>query len=467
MFIRWLMLSWVLFAVLACKQVERRGAGQSESIAVAGPRASERRVRGRGEEDESALAGRAAVSGSADREIGARAPVLDIATLSACALPMPEAPPTECFDLDPTEPNDKDDPATLPLDTGCGYLEANISAGDEDGFAFTTLRSDPVLIELSYWASGEADLEQTIFSPTGSLLAEKRTTRTGEGEDLRSVIQSAADARYVVRVRDSGSSKSCQSYALRVDPLYCSDDYEDNDSLATAARLPWDLNERAAVVGALLDTDEDFFEVTTVRADPVHLTGSYSADATSTVQMSRKIYDGAGTLQTSASGSRDTDTETFSHWLPAPAKGSVLRTRLTGTGSGCATYDLQLDGAACTDAYEDNDNASEAVELAVGSDTDVTIYRTDEDHYALPVLAAGSCTLSYEVPTGRSGQLQLALYDGAGSLVKDKTGGELAGMMRTLKVSWTGNEVVRIKVVLGEPGYCQPYTLRCDAAAGQ
>ena len=385
---------------------------------------------------------------------------------ASCTAPL-QAPNRPCFARDVAEPNDKNTPVALPIEPDCGYVQANISAGDDDAYEFTTLKSDPVLIELTYESSSEADLEQTLYSSTGSLLTNEQDQRKGPGETLRSVIQGTAHASYVVRVRDTYSNNLCQSYALRVDPLYCSDEHEDNDSMETSKKLSWDMAERVTVTGALLSTDDDFFEVTTPRADPVRVTGFYTASPGSTVQVSRSFFDAAGALKDNVSGDRKTDTEKFTHWLSAPSKSTVLRTRLTANGGGCATYELTLDAAACTDEYEDNDLAEEAAMLAPGNVASATIYRTDEDYYALKPLEAGSCSLTYDIPSGRSQSLSLAVHDGAGSLVDNESGGELNGTVRSLKVSWTNHDVMRVRVVANEGGYCQPYTLRCDAAEGK
>lgn len=391
---------------------------------------------------------------------------LPTATLAECTSTV-LAPVSDCFEEDLTEPNDEEQPVTLPVDPACGYVEANISAGDEDAFSFTTVNSDPVLIELSYLASGTADLEQSIYGGTGSLLDSESQPRKGAGEELQSVIQSTAGASYVVRIRDAQSSKSCQSYALRVDPHYCGDDYEDNDTLETATPLQWDAQQLAIVQGNVLDRDDDYFEVVTERADPVLLSGSYTADPKSSVQLRRTIYNGAGSLVTSVDGARKTAMERFEHWLPAPSAGSVVRTKLVAIGDGCASYELSFDAAGCTDAYEDNDAATEAAKIRVGADLQATIHSTDEDHYAVSPLKNASCSLSYDIPSGRSEELALTVYDAAGSVVTNGSGGELTGTVRNLTVAWTNGEVVRLKVTANSNDYCQPYTLRCDLAPGQ
>ena len=467
------MLSGTIMALvcsLGCARLDRRTLAEAEEPERAGapaakPNGSNTRdpaqsalpARGQGRESRGASA---AEGGSAARQ---DAPQLIEATSSECEYAAPRAPGAACLASDPTEPNDQAQPARLPIVPLCGYLEANIAADDEDAFTFTTSRSDPVLIELSYQASGEADLQQSIYSATGDFLTIENDSRSAPGEDIRSVIQAVADASYVVRVKDTNDAGSCQSYALRVDPLYCSDEHEDNDSLKTPKKLLWDANERVTLVGALLESDQDFYEVTTERADPVQLTGIYTADPNSTVQVTRSAYDAAGSLEFSVSGDRQTDMESFSHWLSASSKGSVLRTRLAAYGTGCARYELTLDAAACTDAYEDNDHASEAAMLVPSTEAQVTIHESDEDFYALPALVAGSCAVAYDIPTGESQSLSLSLYDGSGSLVASKNGGELSGTVRRLQVSWTDNEVVSVKVSANGRGYCQPYTLRCDA----
>ena len=393
-------------------------------------------------------------------------PELALATAPQCVV-APLAPASDCLDVDPAEPNDKSKPIALPIAPLCGYVEANISAGDVDAYTFKTEKSDPVLIEVSYTGAGKADLEQAIYGSTDNLITSQRNTRGGAGEDMRSIIHSVAGGTYSVRVSDTNDSEACQRYALRVDPLYCADDYEDNDMLSAATKLRLDSSERANIQGKVLEDDDDYFEITTERADPVLVTGSYTAPTNSTAQVTRAFYDGAGALKTSVAGARKTETESFTHWLSAPSKGSVLRTRLSATGNGCASYELQLDAAACTDVFEDNDSAAEAAKLASNTDVVATIFTDDDDYYAFAAMRNGACTVTYDIPSGRSQQLVLGVYDGAGALVTDRTGGQLNGTVNTLRVSWTDREAVQVKVSANNGGYCQPYKLRCEPAAGQ
>jgi hypothetical protein len=389
-------------------------------------------------------------------------------TTAQCAEVL--APPAEqCLSGDRAERNDESSPATLRLAPSCGYIVANLAANDEDAYAFTPEKSDPIRLELAYTTAGVSDLELMIRGADGQVLETLRGARTAPREDLTSIVQATAGARYAVRIAATSGKASCQSYALRADPSYCTDAYEDNDSLEHATDLSWNDEERALAEGTLSSNDHDFFEVVTVRADPVLLTGEYRAQPGSTIEVRRVTYDAAGSVVLDRVGDRDTEIETFSHWLQAKSKGTVLRTRLWPSGSGCAPYKITFDARACTDAYEDNDTAAEASLLPTGRDVEVTGFDGDDDHYRIDGLAAGgTCVIRYTVPAGRSQQMRSEVYNVAGSQVTNALGGELVGSERQLRLSWAGDRgVATIRVHPDNGGYCQPYTIRCEPSAGQ
>jgi hypothetical protein len=389
-------------------------------------------------------------------------PVLPEATAEVCSGML--LPPTEaCLRGDFAEPNDQDDPVLIESDPLCGYVQANVSPDDlSDGYAFATAKSDPVRIELSYHAQSSAILQQVIYDTVGHSLSAETGERASPNQALQAVIQTTADARYTVRVSDVGDGESCQSYTLRVDPQFCTDNHEDNDDVEHATRLTWDAHEQASTQGTVYEGDDDYFEVTTTRADPVLLTGRYSASAGSTVQVRRTIYDGAGSVTSSTTGERKQATEPFTHWLPAPTKASVIRTLLAASGSGCASFELSLDAAACTDAFEDNDKPTDAAPLTLGSDIKATMFWADDDYYALPSLGSGMCSVTYEIPSGKTQQAALRVYDGSGSVVAYDSSGELNGRVKTLRATWTDHAALSVVVTADDSDYCQPYTLRCE-----
>lgn len=380
------------------------------------------------------------------------------------------APPdTQCLSADRAELNDESSPATLQLAPSCGYIVANLAANDEDAYTFMPERSDPIQLDLAYTTAGVSDLELMIRGPDGQLLATLRDPRKAPREDISKVVQAAAGARYVVKVAATSGQASCQSYVLRVDPSYCTDTHEDNDALDRATKLSWDDQERAIAQGTLSSSDHDFFEVATVRADPVLLSGEYRAQPTETIEVRRVAYDAAGSIVLDKLGDRDTEVEMFSHWLQAKSEGTILRTRLWPSGSGCAPYKITLDARACTDDYEDNDTAATASMLPPGRDVEVTGFNGDEDHYRIDALAGGgTCMIRYSIPAGQRQQLRSEVYNVAGSQVTNGLGGELVGSERQLRLSWAGDRgVATIRVRADDGGYCQPYTIRCDPSAGQ
>ncbi len=379
-----------------------------------------------------------------------------------------EAPDVQCLPADQAELNDDENPATLEVAPGCGYIVANLTANEDDAYAFAPEKSDPIRVELAYTTAGTSDLEYFLRGPDGRTITTQRKDREAPREDIVSVFQATQGAQYAVEIAATSGKAMCQSYALRVDPRWCTDAHEDNDAIERATKLSWNAQELATAEGTISSNDDDFFEVTTVRADPVLLTGEYRASPGSTILVRRIVSDATGDTVVDKVGDRDGEVETFSHWLQAKSKGTVLRARLLPSGSGCAPFQITFDAAACTDDHEDNDSAAAASPLPSGRDLEVTTSSGDEDNYRIDALAnGGSCTITYAVPVGRSQQLRVEVYNVAGAQVTNGLGGELIGAERQLRVDWeTDRSVATIRVRADNGGYCQPYTIRCDAPEG-
>ncbi|HKU41628.1 MAG TPA: hypothetical protein VJR89_25900 [Polyangiales bacterium] len=416
------------------------------------------------------------VAGSGGRKMERQEPpsvaqtpaVIPTGTAAQCeaALEPPSAP---CFAMDEAEPNDKRAPAMLQVTPNCGYIAANMAANDDDAYAFSPEKSDPVRVQLAYTTADVPDLEFSIIAPDGQTLTTQRSSRKAPREDIASIFQATAGARYVLQAVATSGRAVCQSYALRVDPYWCTDSFEDNDLVERATKLSWNADEVATAEGTLSSGDSDFFEVMTTRGDPVLFTGEYRAAAGEEIIVRRTVYDATGSSVVDQVGDRDTDREMFSYWLKASSQGTVFRAKLWPSGSGCAPYKVSFEAAACTDEYEDNDTAAMAAKLPIATDVEVTGFSGDPDFYRIDSLAGGgSCVLRYEVPVGRSQQLRVQVFNTAGKEVTNGLGGELVGNVRQLRVTWAADRAgTLIKVQPDNGGYCQSYTIRCDLPMGQ
>lgn len=372
-----------------------------------------------------------------------------------------QVPELTCAD-DVGEPNDSESPVALALDGLCGYVAAVASRDDEDAYAFTTPRSDPLLVELAAQGMALDSFQQTITDEAGNTVDSNHLAGSSASLTMSRIIQTQARVKYHVTLSQGTRVDTCQRYALRLDPQWCTDEHEDDDDLKSAYKPSWDANQRIVIDGTIARHDDDFVEITTQRADPVLVQGKYTAPADSELQLERVYTDGAGNMIHQDQGGRTGESETFARWLPAKSAQSVLRTQLSGNGSGCAKYEISFDAAACTDKYEDNDSATHAAALTAGQTLEATVHFYDEDHFALAALKNTTCTVTYAVAPGEMQSLRMGVYDAAGSTLGSGNGGELSGTQRSLKVSWTNHEAARLKVESETNESCQPYTLRCD-----
>jgi hypothetical protein len=416
-------------------------------------------------------AGNAAAQGGASGSArGAGAPAAGSGTPLAAPAPElcvgeAEAPAIACLADDVGEPNEPMHPVPLPVEPGCGYVVANVSRDDEDAYSFTTTKSDPVSVQLVANGASAGALKLEIRDATASLQDSEIGSTTDASADLLAIIQTHANAPYEVQVTNLISTEACQSYALRVDPSFCTDQYEDNDDVKSATKLTWDASQRSTAKGTLHMQDDDFFEIKTSRADPVRLEGTYTAAADSTVQLKHTIRDASGGLLESEVSARKTDSASFATWLPAPAPGTILRTELNALGDGCASYELTFDAAACTDDFEDNDSEKQTAPLATGTTIHATIHASDDDYFEFAELTSGTCSVTYDVAPGEPQSLKLIIRDAAGGLVASDNGGELSGTTRTLSVGWKTQKATRLQLVALQSGSCQKYQLRCDAGS--
>ena len=451
----------VVVAAMGCTRIASEGSSTPAlggSAGAAGEGARSHAVsRGR-------AGGPAAQSGAAGARVqaaaGARALAEPTPELCTGAL---EAPALTCLEEDLVEPNAPMHPIPLPIEPRCGYVAANLSDAEADAYAITATKSDPLRVELVARGASAGALQLQIRDATMSLLESEQGDTAAARAELRGIVQTRAHAPYEVQVRDLSSTQGCQSYVLRVDPSFCTDALEDNDDVKSATKLSWDARQRASVEGTLHSLDGDFFEITTVRADPVRLEGTFSVAADSTLQLKRTIRDAAGGLVASEVSARKTDSDSFAHWLPAPVPGTVLRTELSALGDGCASYELSFDAAACSDDLEDNDSPTQAAPLPVGKTITATIHESDQDHFTLAELTSGMCTVTYDVAPGEAQSLKLIIRDAAGGLVAAENGGALSGRTRTLGVTWKDQKAARVQLQALAAGDCQKYSLRCDS----
>jgi len=392
-------------------------------------------------------------------------PLIPSPPAEACAPGPLSSPSNLCEQPDPSEPNSFRVPARLSLDASCALVSAVAADKDEDAYRFSASRSDPVSIELSYTSERRADLAIDVRDLDDRSVARVDDVRTGPTEQIKKVIRAGAGATYDVRV-DGANIGLCQSYNLRVDARYCTDSFEDNDTEGTATKLSFGGDQKVQLSATAHQDDHDFYEYTTERADPVHIAGSYTANPGDDIVLRRIIGPTRGAPAIDETGTRSGPMASFEHWMRSPAAGERFRIEIYPSGSGCAAYQLTLDAAACSDAFEDNDEAKSAAKLVLGQDLSATAFHGDPDFFDLSALSqGGSCTITYVVAAGTTQRLRADVYTANEGTIVSGVG--TGGATKTIALSWPARPVTELQIVADTDGVCQPYVLRCsDAAVG-
>lgn len=394
-----------------------------------------------------------------DSGIGTTPPVLPSAPAAACTPALLSSPVDLCDLPDPTEPNTYRYPAKLTLEPTCASISALAADKDQDAYRFVAPRSDPVAIELSYTSDHRADLAIDVRDLEDRSVVRVTDLRSGPTESIKRVIRAGAGATYDVRV-DGANVGLCQAYNLRVDARYCTDDFEDNDTEGKATKLTFDAAGRHALSATAHQDDQDFYEYTTVRADPVQISGSYTANPGDDIVLRRIIGPAQGASAIDETGTRSGPMASFEHWMRAPTANGSFRIQLHPSGSGCAVYQLALDANACTDGFEDNDDATVAAKLPLNQDVSATAFYADPDFYDLSVLSnGGTCTVTYLVAAGTTQRLRADVYTATQGSITNGVGTGTA--TKTIVLSWPAAPVTHLSITADNDGVCQPYVLRC------
>lgn len=246
----------------------------------------------------------------------------------------------------------------------------------------------------------------------------------------------------------------------------CGDEFERNDSVATATKLTFDATNKVEF-SAKASTDRDYYEVTTVRADPVLVTASFRTDPDrSWLNMAARNQSGS-TDWIKGPGAEVTSGSIVG-WLAARAPGTVSYLEFEKIVGRCIPYTVKVDLDACTDAFEDNDTSALAKPIATDQDHAGNILTGDPDYYDISasVSKKGSCTVTHTVPTAGANGVAVSVYGPTGSILAAGNPAKSTSdpLLRTTVAMWNNLEVARVKVESQDSnGHCQPYTIRCTS----
>lgn len=381
--------------------------------------------------------------------VDASCPALAPPDSSLCATPDPWA------DAGPVLP--------LPFKSGCAVFESSLRQTSSRKLSFITpAMNEPARVELSYAAGADSDYK-LYATPAGGGLINGQSSRVGLVETETVLYNATKDRAIELEViKQSGTTPSCQPFALRVDTTFCTDAFEDNDSKDKPTQVVWDDTGRVSYHLSSFPGDEDHFLVQATRADPILFTGSYEVAGGANTDLTLWITNLTGGSLAGAQATRTSARETWRLWVMAPSAGGLLRSEVSAAGdASCVEYDLQIDQDACTDAREDDDEASARKPIVSGTTQYLTTFAKDDDHFDLSALKSGTCVVSYVPQRGDNEQKIVGyLYTSSGSTgPASSTRGDAE---KTLTFRWqTADQVVRLALSSSER-VCQPYTIRCD-----
>jgi len=372
----------------------------------------------------------------------------------ACVCPGPDA-------YDPNNAFAAAHPLTLD-GLGRARVGGGVTMSLADFYSFTAPKHDPVQVITNYsvGAGNVSSLSLDIYDALQNDFANDHHPRSTPSDTLRATFESAAGAVYTARV--SSSTDVCTAYDLVVDALYCTDAWEDNDSLAAPAPLALDATSQASILPTIDGLDDDYFGFAAPKHDPVSAGVTYTRPAGDTVRLQLEIFDSTGSDIAADRSTRTMPSQTLSSVWESASAGAVYTVHVqSDTGGVCAPYQLQLNGLWCTDSFEDNDSFATAVALPGNTQSSATVSSLDGDDYLVHTAApTGSCTVSYTVPQGSTQQLQLDLYDATGSdFSSDHTA--RTSTSQTLTVSWGASSAPAVLGVTASIQDCTPYTVSC------
>jgi hypothetical protein len=202
--------------------------------------------------------------------------------------------------------------------TSTAKFNATIDGYDEDWYSFTAPLSDPMSTSVTYTrpAADTVTLTLDIHDSTDSFVANDHSARTTASQTLNTVWEAVAGAQYRIRVL-SGSQGVCADYSVAINGLWCTDNFEDNDTQATAKSI----TEGVAVPATVTSGDDDWY---VLPAAPTNGSCSvtYTAQgATDTSTLTLDLYDMTGSFVANDHSSRNTASQTLTaSWTNAGAK---------------------------------------------------------------------------------------------------------------------------------------------------
>jgi hypothetical protein len=234
--------------------------------------------------------------------------------------------------------------ATIPL-TSTAYTapttwatdNANISATidglDDDWYTITAPLSDPMSTSVTYTrpAGDTVTLRLDIYDNLANFVTNDTTARSMATQTLNTIWEGTAGTAYRIRVQ-SNTDDVCADYTAAFVGLWCTDNYEDDDTFATAKALP-----ATATPATITSGDDDWYILTGPGANG-SCNVTYTVPAGSTQQLRVDVYDVGNNFINNDTTTRSSSTQTLSAtWTSSDAPYAV---RVQASALECTSYTI-------------------------------------------------------------------------------------------------------------------------------
>ncbi|MBT3221526.1 MAG: hypothetical protein HN348_20795, partial [Proteobacteria bacterium] len=260
-----------------------------------------------------------------------------------------------------------------------GEQEMTLCVGDEDWFSFNADNGQVISVFIEFLHS-EADLGMQLWQLNGDGTLTYRSGADTLTDNEEVTYQPFEDGTFLINVyQTNGTDPAEYIVDLTVSGDSCVEDsFEPNNAYQEAQEIEIDShNDLSLCVG-----DEDWYivEIMNGQVFSADLTFSH-ADNDLGVRLYQQNEDGTVTYRAGADTLTDNEQLIYQPYEDGTFLLNIYRSR----GTTVADYDLELEisGDPCVpDAFEPNNGAGEAVELADGDYPDMTLCVGDSDWYS-------------------------------------------------------------------------------------
>lgn len=254
-----------------------------------------------------------------------------------------------------------------------------------------------------------------------------------------------------------------------VDPAVCDgpDQYEKNNTFATAKAVSFNTNGALSISAGVQTADEDYYSITTPKADPVSVEVSYAVGALGTANLSFDVRTASDDYKTGDDTTRTGQSQVLSAVFESEATAHYA-VHVMSDSESCTPYALKVNSTVCTDDYEDNEDFDAAYAIPLtGADKTASISPTidglDKDYFSFKAPKADpvAVTVTYTRPPQDTVDLSLNAYNQTQNYVtgdeKDRTGNS-----ETFTIMWEpqeAGETQYLAVSSSVDGTCADYSL--------